>query len=364
MTQQSLVASCLFRLRRSATLLGGLVLLIGLSALTVWTVTRSAALAQSRQAYARGELVSCLEHALDHLQRRPWSREAALLAARCLSRLDYASQAEVYYRRAGRLSLSDSQIRAYGLARGPHPEQAIPAFREILERSPDNVTALRRMAAVLLAQKDTEQLLKLAARLDRIRGGEVVGSMLRGVVYHNQRNHQQAVAAFERVLELDPELGEMPASRSLFWNHFTDDLAASGRIEEAGQYLSMVLENTLDAGLMNRLGETFFLQGNLDSAESCFRQAALLDSTGYAPRWNLAKVALQRRRPEEALPHLNEARPLAPGHYGVLYTLASVYRQLGRTADVQRVQEAIRELRETPAPAPRPVKGAWPRYAL
>src|SRR5437879_1406625 len=118
MTQQSLVASCSFRLRRSATLLGGLVLLVGLLALTAWNVTRSAALAQARQTYARGELIPCLEHALDHLQRRPWSREAALLAARCLSRLDYASEAEVYYERAGRLSLSDSQIRAYGLARG------------------------------------------------------------------------------------------------------------------------------------------------------------------------------------------------------------------------------------------------------
>jgi hypothetical protein len=67
MTQQSLVASCSFRLRRSATLLGGLVLLVGLLALTAWNVTRSAALAQARQTYARGELVPCLEHALDTL---------------------------------------------------------------------------------------------------------------------------------------------------------------------------------------------------------------------------------------------------------------------------------------------------------
>src|SRR5689334_13166296 len=112
MTQQSRVASCPSRLRRSATLPGALVLLVGLLALTAWNVTRSAALARARQAYARGELVPCLEAALDHLQRRPWSSEAALLAARCLSRLDYASAAEVYYERAGRLSLGDAQIRA------------------------------------------------------------------------------------------------------------------------------------------------------------------------------------------------------------------------------------------------------------
>jgi tetratricopeptide (TPR) repeat protein len=220
------------------------------------------------------------------------------------------------------------------------------------------------MAAVLLAQTDTEGLLKLAARLDQIRGGAVLGALLRGVVYHNQKNHQQAVAAFERVLELDPELGEMPASRGWFWNHLTSDLAASGRIEEAGWYLAKVLENTLDAGLMNRLGETFFLQGNLDAAESCFRQAADLDPTGYAPRWNLAKLALQRRHPGEALEYLNEARPRAPQHYGVLYTLALVYRQLGRTAECEQLQAAIREPRTMPAPALWPAHRAWPRYAL
>ena len=160
------------------------------------------------------DLTGCLQHALDHLERRPWSREAALLAARCLSRLDYAEQAEPYYRRAGRLSLNDLQIRAYGLVRGPHPELAIPAFHEILELSPGNLAAMRRLAAVLLAQNDTEQLLKLADRLSHSAGGEVIGSMLRGTVYHNDKNPQQAVAAFERVLQLDPELREMPASRS------------------------------------------------------------------------------------------------------------------------------------------------------
>ena len=46
----------------------------------------------------RGELTTCLRYSLDHLERRPWSREAALLAARCLSRLDFADAAEPYYR--------------------------------------------------------------------------------------------------------------------------------------------------------------------------------------------------------------------------------------------------------------------------
>src|SRR5260370_35092107 len=156
-----------------ATFIFALVL-IGLLFLTAWNVTRSDELLEARRAHIPGDLARCLEHALGYLGRQPGSREAALLSAHCLSRLDYAEDAEPDYRRAGKLELNDAQVRAYGLARGPHPEHSIPAYNEILERWPDNVTALRRLAAVLLAQNNTEQLLKLADRLGRISSGAVI----------------------------------------------------------------------------------------------------------------------------------------------------------------------------------------------
>src|SRR5581483_8054984 len=80
-------------------------MLAGLGGLTGWNLTRSSALDEARRAYARVDLYAALQHALDHLDRQPWSREAALVAANCLSRLDYSDQAEAYYQRAGRLSL-------------------------------------------------------------------------------------------------------------------------------------------------------------------------------------------------------------------------------------------------------------------
>jgi tetratricopeptide (TPR) repeat protein len=339
--------------------------LFGLLILTAWNVTRSDELFEARRAYIRGNLAPCLEHALGHLRRQPWSREAALLAARCLSRLDYAEDAEPYYRRAGQLELNDAQVRAYGLARGPHPEHAIQAYNEILARWPDNVTALRRLAAVLLARNNTEQLLKLADRLGRISSGAVIGQTLRGVVYHNDKNPQQAVAAFVRVLDLDPELREMPLSRGLFWSHLADDLVDCGRFDEAGRYLSQALVGNPDPSLMNRLGHVYFLQGSLNEAERCFRQAVEWDPSGYAPWLELAKLALQRQEQAEALKDLNRAHLLAPQHYSVLYSLALVYRQLGRSVDADRIQETIKRfLHDKPNSSPRPSNTPWPRHTL
>jgi len=334
--------------------------------LTAWNLTFSVALAEAPRAYSRGDLALCLEHALDHLDRQPWSRESALWAARCLSRLDYAEEAEPYFRGAGHLTQADLQLRAYGLARGPHPELAIPAYNEILARWPDNLTALRRLAAVQLARNNTNELLKLAERISRTANGSVIGYTLRGVVYHNNDNPQQAVAAFEHVLELDPELREMPLSQRLFWSHFADDLISCGRIDDARDHLSKALVHGPDANLMTQLGRIYFLQGTLDDAERCFRQVAEWDPSNYVPRLYLAKLALQHQDRAGALEHLANAKALDPTQYDVLYSLASVYRQLNLKDEADRVQETIKQLRDkspsssTSAPPNNP----WPRYAL
>jgi tetratricopeptide (TPR) repeat protein len=362
--QMERAADWWFGLRPWRTTAAFALVTVGLMAATTWNVTRSSALSEAQHAYTRGDLPVCLQHSLDHLNRQPWSRDAALLAALCLSRLDYAEEAEFYYRRAGHLSLGDQQIRAYGLARGPHPERAIAAYNDILARWPENVTALRRLAAVELARNNTAELLKLAERLNRIAGGAVIGQTLRGVVYHNDSNPQQAVAAFERVLELDPQLREMPLSRRLFWSHLADDLIACGRTDDARSQLIKALENGPDADLMNQLGRIYFLQGALDDAERCYQQAAEWDPSDYGPHLNLAKLALQRRDRGEALKQLNKAKALEPRQYDVLYSLASVYSQLGLTADADRVQETLKQLRDkslSPSPS---VHNPWPRYAL
>jgi tetratricopeptide (TPR) repeat protein len=343
---------------------GWLVVWALLAALTVWNVTSSTALAEARVAYARGALANCLQHALDHLTRQPWSREAALLAARCFSRLDYAERAEPYFKRAGPLSQTDLQMRAYGLARGPHPEAAIPVFNEILARDPDNVAALRRLAAVLLSQFKTDELLNLADRLSRIPTGAVIGAAMRAVVHHNDKNPQAAVAAFEQVLALDPNLNDSPLPRRLFWGHFADDLIASGRIPDAKAYLTKAIEAASDPALMNQLGNLYIIDGNVDQAERCFRQAAEWDPNQYGPHLGLAKLALQRRQPKDALGHLKKAKLLAPRQYDVLYTLASVYRQLGQVADAERTQDALKHLRASSNAPQLPLGGAWPRYAL
>jgi tetratricopeptide (TPR) repeat protein len=351
-------------IQRSWILLASLMVLAGLLALTAWNVTRSDSLAKAQLAYARGELAVCLKQALDHLDRRPWSRAAALLAALCYSRLDYADAAEPYYKRAGQLDLSELQTRAFALVRGNHRQRAIKAYEEILARWPDNVTALRRLAAVQLSENNTPQLESLADRLIRIPNGAAIGYTLRGVVAHNDKNYEQASASFEKVLELDPDLRLMPLPHSLFWSHLATNLMASGRIGDAIGYLNRALAESSDPGLMNTLGRAHFLQGELELAERAYQQAAEWDPNDYLPRYDLGKIELQRHRFEAALGHLSLARKLAPRRTDVLYSLSVVYRLLQQPAQVASIEKTIKELRARPTSTVRSSKDPWPPYAL
>ena len=142
-------------------------------------------------------------------------------------------------------------------------------------------------------------------------GGTVVGQTLRAVVYHNDQNHQEAVAAFEKILDLDPELKEMPLAKTLFWAHYTDDLIGSGRLQDARAALKKYLATTQDADLMNRLGQIYVLEGSFEDAEPSFLLALDLNSNQFAPYVGLARLALPHD-PKAALEHLQQAKLLAP----------------------------------------------------
>ena len=177
---------------------------IALLTLTAWRSVRPEAVAEAEAAYAKSDLVTSLRRACDRLDCWAPSSRASRLAALCLSRLDFAAEAERHYGRAGQLSLDELHDRAFGLVRSNQREKAIAAYHEILERRPDDILALRREAAVLISQGMRTEAMRLAERLIEIPAGEVIGYTLTGVINHDLGEPELAVAAFERVLAARP----------------------------------------------------------------------------------------------------------------------------------------------------------------
>ena len=297
---------------------------------------------RAEAAFEAGAFPESHREALDHLRRWPEDRSALLLAARSLSRMGRPDRAESLYRRAGDLTREDRHIRAAAFLDLRRHDEAAALYREIVDRWPDDVRALQKLAALEMARNRVPDALALADRLAAIPDGAVVGQTMRGVIYHNARIPEHAVPALERVLALDPELKTMPLDPPrLFWDHLGNDLLILGRARDARRYLERALRDYPDdASLMDLLAHSFEQLGDLDRAERCWRKAVARDPDLMNSWLNLGQIALARGHDAEAITLFDRAALLVPTAPEPLYGMSMAHRRLG---DLDRAEQLLRK---------------------
>ncbi len=359
-----------WRTFRSVSAFLFLAVLLGL---TAWNATHSPALDRSVAAESKGDYVGALQSALEHLEQRPWSRQARLIAGRCLSRLDFAERAEEYYQTAGRLSTEDLHYRAYGLVRANLRDQALTFYHEILAANPRDVAALRLEGGILLSQNRWETALEVADQLINgpegvvdllnpatvrtpwtLRKGTVgsvptLGYTLKAVVHHDRQEYGDAANSFEKVLELDPSLASMPLDRNQFWAHFCEDLIKDGRSAVAVEHLKSWAESTSDPGLIDILGRAYQQESLFNDAERCWQRVLQLDAKHFTAYLNLGRLSIVRRQYPEAVQLLSRAVELQPGSYEATYSLGLAYRQGGNVPEALIYEEKAAQIIQ-PAP--------------
>ncbi|MDX2038415.1 MAG: tetratricopeptide repeat protein [Isosphaeraceae bacterium] len=334
--------------RRLAPVLAGIVL-VALAGATFAVVTHSRRRLEAEAAYTRGNLLEALRLSLDHLEFQPWDREASRLAALCLSRLDFAAEAEPHYAAAGgtsRLSVDEAQIRAFALVRAGRLDQAVAAYREILERRPNDPLALQRLATTYLTMKRYPDALEIAGRLAGLLGFEVIGDALLGTIAHQDGVPEDAAAAYQRVFESDPTLARLPFERSVFWSEFIVDLLESGRGADASRYLAAGLASTPDDPLLLTLaGRASFQVGEIDAAERSWKRALEVDTRRARAYLGLGQIALKRGDVPRARESLERALSLGPDDFEAAYQLSLVLGIQGDAEGARRYRELARTLR-------------------
>jgi tetratricopeptide (TPR) repeat protein len=315
-----------------------------------WFAIRFDPLGRASAAYARRQYPAALKAARDHLGRFPGDRSASLMAARCLTRLGRPDEAESHYRRAGPLGPDDMQDRAYGLVQSGDPEGAAAVYEQLLARRADDVTALKRLAAVRMGRKEWRATLELADRLIAIPSEEVAGLTLAAIAHHESKHYEQAVDVGRRILALDPTLKRMPLPRGLFWNNLALDLMAMGRAEEARAYLESELAGSEDAALMELLGLTYSHLGLTDEAERCWRQAERWDPDNADACLDLGRLAMSHRRWDEAIGFFKRAAERSTGAVEPLYNLSQAYRMRGDRDEAERYRRLADDRRRSQPP--------------
>jgi tetratricopeptide (TPR) repeat protein len=310
---------------------------------------------EARSAFGRKDLHDALGRALQRLERRPRDPEAALIAARCLSILIYAEEAEPYYQaaRQGRaLPLDALQDRALGLARSNRRDEAVTAYRDLLRQFPDDPLALQRFATLLWAWGHTDEALEVCRRMIRTPTTCAVGSAIQGTIYHDTRQPRESVAAHERVLQFDPGLSSIRIPRALFLREYADDLIAIDRPEDARSLLMQARETDDDLELIHLLALANLGAGDRAEAERWWRRVTARDPSRYSAWLQLGRLALAQGRPEEAVADLTRAWELKPKSHEIASLLGVAHHRLGDRRQAMRFRAEAAKLRQAPATQP------------
>lgn len=138
-----------------------------------------------------------------------------------------------------------------------------------------------------------------------------------------------------------------------------DGLVRSGDADEATRVYEQLLAShpadapalkRLAAARFERLGSTYAEHGLIDRAERCWRQAGRWDPENADVCLDLGRLALRRRRWEEAVAHLKRAEGRSSEVLEPYYSLSQAYRMLGDPAEAERYRQMADERRRTQPP--------------
>jgi adenylate cyclase len=193
--------------------------------------------------------------------------------------------------------------------------EAITALKEAISRMPAHLFAHGVLALSYVQQwasqqsvdaQTLEQALAGAQRSIALNDASPVSHVRLGTVYLWQKQYEQAIAAMERAVTLDPNTG---------WGYYaslSETLGYVGKSQEAVEMAEQALRRNPSGDMYRSIGTAYYLAG----------------------------------RPEEAIVPLKQFLTHQPNILDAHLTLAAVYSELGKEAEAQA--EAAEVLRLNP----------------
>lgn len=158
-----------------------------------------------------------------------------------------------------------------------------------------------------------------------------------GLIHFRAGRYNEAAAAYERVLALDPNMAEAA-------NNLGNSLQRLGRMAEAARFLERALTGLAGrerAVALSNLGSVLLQAGDPEAALARLREAVQLDPSFPEAHYNLANVLLQSGQPAAALTHYEAALQARTGDAEIRSNYANALMELGRQADAIRELELV-----------------------
>lgn len=223
-----------------------------------------------------------------------------------------------------------------------------------------------------LERRDFARALAMTDSVERVAPEQPDLYQLRGRIFAEMADFEQAERAYRRTLALDPDYRGV-------WHNLGNNAARQSNFREAIRYYRRELEHHPDPHTWLSIGRAYRELGVADSARHAYEHALAIDST-YAPlhrelarlyeeeaayeeglvharralaleqdhplsRYLVGLLLFRSGQPQEALPHLRRAVEQAPRHHEAQYALGQVLVRLGREEEAEPVLDRAESLR-------------------
>ena len=212
------------------------------------------------------------------------------------------------------------------------------SLRKALALKPEQLDAQRRLVALLLEDKRTEEALAVSRAVQRQRPKAAAGQILEGEIHAHGGNWTKAASAFRQALAREQ------APQTAIMLHMAQMKAGkAGDAEKSAA--DWLRAQPKDVVFRNYLGERALAERRYDDAEKLYQKVTELSPNNVQALNNLAWVAGKNGDPK-AIAIAEKALALAPRSPAVLDTLGMLQVEQGRR------EEGLENLRKAVGLAP------------
>lgn len=249
----------------------------------------------------RKEFVQALEMANRYLKESPNQSRALDQKARALAGMGRWNEANRLFDQNGVISTSSQRAWADALLHEQRWTEALPLLAELNREFPNDADILHELAACQGQLGYFDESIAATERLVRIPEHERRGRVLLGMLQYRRGNNRLAIQAWAPLLEHDGKLDDLQLSPAELLLAYGRALLDDGRPAEAAPQLKRAIEVEFsdEAGLA--LAEAYDSLGNRDGAVELWTKVVEHTSGNREAREGLARTAMERKSPAEAL---------------------------------------------------------------
>jgi tetratricopeptide (TPR) repeat protein len=277
----------------------------GAISIMVWWEDRP--IRQIEAALGRKDYQRALELVDRFLKQSPDQSRALEQKARALAGLGRWNEAERMFELNGVISLESRRAWAEALLHQQRWTEALPLLVEVSREAPDNADVLHELAACQGQLGYFEEAVAAAEKLSKMRSHERQGLLLLGMLQYRRGNNRLAIQAWTPLFESSQPLNDLQSTEAELREAMGRALLDDGRPAEALPHLEQACLDEVSDDTWLALADTRDSLGNRAGAVEIWKKIVEHDPNSRQAREGLARDALERRAPQEALEWL---RPL------------------------------------------------------